>query len=107
MDILEKSFYLIKLYDLYQNLLTPKQKDYFESYYFDDYSISEISENYNISRNAVHDQLKRTVNKLYDFEKNLELYHKQKERQKIIDKVKSKTKDSNIINMMSDLEKVE
>lgn len=107
MDILEKSFYLIKLYDLYQNLLTSKQKDYFESYYFDDYSISEISENYNISRNAVHDQLKRTVNKLYDFEKNLELYHKQKERQKIIDKVKSKTKDRNIISMMSDLEKVE
>ena len=48
--------YLIELYDLYQRLLTEKQQMYFESYYFLDLSLSEIAENYNISRNGVYDQ---------------------------------------------------
>ena len=45
MDILEKTLGTIVLYDLYQALLTDKQKEYFESYYFDNFSITEISEN--------------------------------------------------------------
>ena len=52
---------IISLYDLYYNLLTDKQRDYFEEYYFSDLSISEIAINFDISRNGVHDQLKRVV----------------------------------------------
>ncbi len=107
MDTLQKSIELNNLYDLYQDLLTDKQKDYFESYYFDDYSITEISENKEVSRNAVHDQLKRTTKKLNDLESKLGLYKKYKQRQIIIDKIKESTNDSNIINLMDELEKVE
>ena len=60
--------YLIELYDLYQRLLTEKQQMYFESYYFLDLSLSEIAENYNISRNGVYDQIKRVEQSLYDYE---------------------------------------
>jgi len=67
---------LIELYDLYSNLLTDKQKGYFEDYYFSDLSISEIAESYNISRNGVHDQLKRVVNSLNEYEELLKLKEK-------------------------------
>ena len=55
---MEDRIYLINLYDYYGDLLTEKQKEYFESYYFANLSLSEISENTKVSRNAVHKQLK-------------------------------------------------
>ena len=61
------------LYDLYNNLLTEKQKNYFEDYYFMDLSLAEIAENNNVSRNAVFDQIKRTVNALTEIEEALKL----------------------------------
>ena len=73
---LEKREKLIELYDLYSNLLTDKQRSYFENYYFDDLSISEIAINYNISRNGVYDQLKRVENSLIDYEEKLKLAYK-------------------------------
>ena len=73
---LEKREKLIELYDLYNNLLTEKQRSYFENYYFDDLSISEIAINYNISRNGVYDQLKRVENTLFDYEEKLKLAYK-------------------------------
>ena len=67
---------LIELYDLYYNLLTEKQREYFEEYYFDDLSIGEIASNHNISRNGVHDQLKRVIANLEDYETKLGLSKK-------------------------------
>ncbi len=67
---------IISLYDIYSNLLTEKQKNYFEDYYFSDLSISEIAESYNISRNGVYDQLKRVVNSLEEYEELLGLKKK-------------------------------
>lgn len=67
---------LIALYDLYNTLLTEKQKVYFEEYYFSDLSISEIAENHNISRNGVFEQIKRVNASLEDYEKKLKLFHK-------------------------------
>lgn len=67
---------LIALYDLYYNLLTDKQREYFEDYYFMDLSISEIAQNYEISRNGAYDQIKRTEKLLFDYESKLQLYNK-------------------------------
>ena len=107
MDILEKALGIIELYDLYQALLTDKQKEYFESYYFDNFSITEISENLNVSRNAVHDQLKKTVNKLNDFEEKLNLKRLGKERKNIINKLIDVSKDEEVIGLLTELKKVE
>ena len=74
----EKRQYIIDLYDLYGLLLTDKQKEYFEDYYFMDLSITEMAENYGISRNGIHDQLKRTVMALETYEDKLHLYTKYK-----------------------------
>ena len=75
MESLDRN-YVIALYDIYGVLLTDKQRAYFEDYYFMDLSISEIAENYEISRNGVHDQVKRAVLQLEEYEAKLKLYEK-------------------------------
>ena len=42
---MDKKIYYNMLYDYYKELLTDKQREYYESYNFQDYSLSEISEN--------------------------------------------------------------
>lgn len=72
----EKREEIISLYDIYGSLLTDKQRDYFESYYFDDLSISEIASNFEVSRNAVFDQIKRVNLILIEYEEKLRIVHK-------------------------------
>lgn len=81
---MEETIYLCALYDYYKNLLTEKQQHYFEDYYFDNLSLSEISENYNISRNAVSKQLINIKDKLYEYEKVLNLYYNKKKIKDIL-----------------------
>ncbi len=81
------SFYLIDLYDIYGSLLTEKQQKYFEDYYFDNLSLKEISDNYNVSRNAVHNSIKDVENKLISYEAKLEIYKKDKKIKEIITKI--------------------
>ena len=66
------------LYDYYGELLTSKQQEYFEDYYFNNLSLQEIGENYNISRNAVYNSLKEIEKKLNHYENVLKLYEKSK-----------------------------
>lgn len=75
---MENKIYISNLFDLYEGLLTDKQKEYFKAYYFDDLSLSELSENYDISRNAVHKQIKEAIYKLQFYEEKLMLYQKKK-----------------------------
>lgn len=77
--------YINILYDYYGDLLTPLQKEYFEAYYFNNLSLSEISENYNVSRNAVHRQLKIIEEKLNYYEDKLGLYKKGLKIEKLIE----------------------
>lgn len=82
--------YYNELYDLYGKLLTDKQREYFEDYYFNNLSFSELAENYNVSRNAVFKQLKITKEKLLEFDNALELYEKKKKIIDIIDCIQDK-----------------
>ena len=54
---MEEFIYYNELYDIYKPLLTIKQQQYFEEYYYNNLSLSEISENYDISRNAISNQI--------------------------------------------------
>lgn len=81
---MDNRIYLINIYDYYSELLTEKQREYFEYYYFDNLSLSEISENLKVSRNAIYKQIKETSNKLEDFEEKLNLYQKSKQIKEII-----------------------
>ncbi|MBE6149141.1 MAG: hypothetical protein E7170_00270 [Firmicutes bacterium] len=81
---MEKEILLSSLYDYYGILLTDKQKMYFEDYYFDNLTLSEMSENYNISRNAIHKSIKEVEDKLLYYEEKLKLYNKNIEINNII-----------------------
>ena len=75
---MEEIIYYNELYDLYGQLLTDKQREYFENYYFNNLSLGEMAENYNVSRNAIHKQLKIVIEKLEEYEMKLKLNEKLK-----------------------------
>lgn len=83
MENIIKTNTLNLLYDFYSKLLTTKQQEYFELYFFENHSLSEISKNKGISRNAVSDSLNKVIKILYDYEEKLLLYKKHQERLKI------------------------
>lgn len=61
------------LYDFYGQLLTDKQRSFFELYHHDDLSLGEIAEQHGVSRQAVYDILKRAERTLEDLESKLAL----------------------------------
>ena len=75
MDI-AKNFRLTRLFDFYSKLLTDKQRDVFEMYYFKDTSLGEISAILSITRQAVRDSLINTEKILNDYETKLGLLKK-------------------------------
>ena len=81
---MESRFELINLYDLYGELLTEKQQEYFEDYYFSNLSLAEIAENMEISRNAVHNQIKDAEEKLVYYEQHLHLYERNQKMKEIL-----------------------
>ena len=76
MDDMEKMERIVEqtlLYDFYGELLTPHQKMIYEEYVLDNFSISEIAKEHNISRQGVHEQLKRVDRLLNEYESTLHL----------------------------------
>lgn len=61
------------LYDFYGELLTPHQKELYEEAVFNDMSLGEIAEEQGISRQGVHDLLKRCNRILEEYESKLHL----------------------------------
>ena len=92
-------FYYNELYDLYGSLLTDKQKKYFEDYYFNNLSFSEMAEDYDISRNAIFKQLHNVVDKLMEYESKLHLY----ERKMKIISIMEKNKDKELEKILEEL----
>ena len=90
---MESRNYIIMLYDFYNTLFSDKQKLYFEEYYFNNLSLGEISDNYSLSRNAIHKIIKSMVEKLEYYEDKLKLYEKIIELTKIIDTLDKDTKE--------------
>lgn len=61
------------LYDFYGELLTPHQKEIYEQFVLDDLSLSEIAEGAGISRQGVHDLVRRCQKALEEYEEKLRL----------------------------------
>ena len=71
--MLEKREYISRLCEVYGTLLTPRQAEVIELFYAEDLSLSEIAENFSISKQAVYDLLKRTEAILENYEDKLRL----------------------------------
>ncbi|MGM0873639.1 MAG: putative DNA-binding protein [Bacillota bacterium] len=109
--MLEKTTRLNYLFDFYQSLLTPKQKSYMSLYYLDDYSLGEIADEYNVSRQAVYDNIKRTEAMLEQYEEKLLLFQKFQERQEIMTKLREYSSNTDrkaeIDSLLNELEKLD
>ena len=110
--MLEKTTRMNYLYDFYQSLLTPKQQSYMSLYYLDDYSLGEIAEEYDVSRQAVYDNIKRTGAMLEEYEEKLLLFQKFQERCKLLTHVKELLKEETLseqalLEAVAELEKLD
>ena len=61
------------LYDFYGELLTDHQKEVYSAVMFNDLSLSEASESFGISRQGIHDMIRRCDKTLSDYEGKLHL----------------------------------
>lgn len=83
------------LFDFYQELLTDKQRSYMEYYYLEDYSLGEISDTFDVSRQAVYDNIRRTETMLEEYETKLHLYERFQKRQQLLDQLKDSIQQGN------------
>ncbi|WP_100487658.1 putative DNA-binding protein [Sporolactobacillus pectinivorans] len=88
--MLEKILRVNALYDFYQPLLTPKQQEYLDLYYLNDFSLGEIAESCHVTRQAVYDNLKRAEKTLEAFEEKLGLFRKYHSRIALISELRER-----------------
>ncbi|UJL47912.1 putative DNA-binding protein [Virgibacillus sp. NKC19-16] len=107
--MLEKTTRINYLFDFYQSLLTPKQRDYMEMYFVEDYSLGEISDLSLVSRQAVYDNIRRTEKMLESYEEKLHLYEKFIQRATLIEKMEQSVpeNENNLLNMINQLKELD
>lgn len=81
------AFSMALLFDYYGELLTQKQKTYFDLYYNQDFSLAEIAEEEGISRQGVHDTLTRTEAALRNFEEKTGIVARAMQRRQALETI--------------------
>lgn len=76
------------LYDFYGELLTEHQRHIYEDVVFNDMSLSEIAEEQGISRQGVHDLIRRCDKILTGYEEKLKLVQKFNQTKKMVEEIK-------------------
>ncbi len=82
------------LYDFYGTLLTKHQQQIYEDYVYQNFSIGEIAEEAGISRQGVHDLIKRCNRILTDYEEKLHLLAKFMETREKVNRISQLIKES-------------
>jgi len=72
------------LYDIYAPLLTERQQEILQLYFSENYSLAEIANEYSISRQAVHDLIRRAMGSIEKLEQKLGLYRLFNDQQELI-----------------------
>ncbi|MBO0432079.1 putative DNA-binding protein [Enterococcus sp. DIV0660C] len=109
---IEKTNRMNALFEFYSTLLTEKQMNYMELYYADDFSLGEIAEEYQVSRQAVYDNIKRTGKILEDYEKKLHLFSNYIVREQTLEKLMTYVtehypKDDALIGFIQQIQDIE
>ena len=92
---MESRFEISLLMDFYGKLLTEKQQNIMDQYYNMDYSLSEIAENQETSRQAIHDLIKRCHKTLNDYEEKLNLLANSVKDEEVKDQLRTLLKEKN------------
>lgn len=109
---MDKHIELSMLWEIYGKLLTKKQYEVLNDYYNEDLSLSEIAENYNISRQGVRDLIKKGENKLFEYEEKLSIMKKLQENEKTIQlilsqlsKLQENSSDKKVEKILNEVQK--
>lgn len=86
---LSKTNRINMLFDIYGQLLTDKQKTFLGLYFHDDYSLGEIAAEFELSRQAVYEHIKRAETALEEYEAKLRLAAKHEERRRYAERIEA------------------
>ena len=100
---MDKSVKISMLLEIYQKLLTERQADIADLYYNQNLSLSEIGDEFAISRQAVRKSLVEAEKNLLDLEEKLKLLEKQMKRKEIIEEILKKVDNQEIIDFLKEL----
>ncbi|RAP76290.1 YlxM family DNA-binding protein [Paenibacillus montanisoli] len=83
-DALAKTNRVNMLFDFYEKLLTEKQQTFLKYYFHDDYTLGEIAAEFDISRQAVYEHVKRAESVLESYESKLQLLAKHEAAERLL-----------------------
>ena len=93
-----QTYRMTMLFDFYGEVLTPRQKEFFDLYYNEDLSLAEIAENYGISRQGVRDVIVRAEAILTDLEDKTGLLKRFMRMQDSVDAIVTAANEIKTIN---------
>lgn len=109
---MEKNVKVSMLCQIYGKLLTKKQFNVLDDYYNNDYSLSEIAENYSITRQAVRDNIVKGEAKLFEYEEKLGIMKRTLDQEQQIEKIlyeltkiQTKFSDKKIASILENVKK--
>ena len=91
---MEKDLHFVELFELYQNLLTERQRELFSSLYCFALSLSEIAEPDGNTRQSVYAAVKKVKEKLTEYENLLHLKEKNQKLKELATNIKAKDKET-------------
>lgn len=93
-----QTYRMTMLFDFYGEVLTQRQKEFFDLYYNEDLSLGEIAENYGISRQGVRDVIVRAENVMQEIEDKTGLLRRFMQMQDKLDAITKAARDIRTIN---------
>ncbi|QZX49281.1 DNA-binding protein [Mycoplasma sp. E35C] len=91
--------YLNRLFSYYEKLLSSKTKQYLEEYLINNLSYNEIATNYQVSKHAVYDQIKKGIIQLKDYEALLQLLEQSNQRMVLYQMIDDEQLKAKLINL--------
>lgn len=106
---MEKILEQTLLYDFYGELLTEHQREVYEDVVLNDFSLSEVAENRGISRQGVHDMIRRCNKSLEEYENKLHLVEKFLTIKENVNRIRQLTgnpEDQPVSELMEQIERI-
>lgn len=93
-----QAYRMALLYDFYGDMLTDRQKEFYDLYYNEDLSLAEIAENYGITRQGVRDVIVRAEGILTELEEKTGIIRRFHQMQSQFDDIRKAVDDIRRIN---------
>ncbi|HUM83148.1 MAG TPA: DNA-binding protein [Lachnospiraceae bacterium] len=100
---MDKLYEQTLLYDFYGELLTEHQKKIFQEVIFDDCSLGEVAKEHGISRQGVHDMIKRSSLILEEYEEKLGLVRKFLDIKEKVNRIKELADDEQVRRLSEEI----